>query len=164
MPFLKPGEVFRLLRLLLQVLERLDEKSAGTGRWIEHRLAKLRINHGHNELDQGARSVELARVTRRIPHLPQHALVQVPESVDFVLGREVDVVDLVDDVAQEVAVDHPVDGAFEHLGDDVAAVAVGALERTQIGEKPRSLLAVWPDRFFLVDERDELGAGHTVRL
>jgi len=39
----------------------------------------------------------------------------------------VDLINLVDDVAQEIAVDHPVDGAFEHFGYDVPAVPVRAL-------------------------------------
>jgi hypothetical protein len=42
-----------------------------------------------------------------------------------------DVVDFVDHVAQQVAIDHPVDRAFEDGGDYIAPVAaVGTLEAT----------------------------------
>ena len=64
-----------------------------------------------------------------------------------------DAVDLVDHVAQQVAADHAVDRAAEDRGDDVAPVAaVGALQAAQIGEQARTLRAVGPDGFFVVDE------------
>ena len=51
------------------------------------------------------------------------------EGMDFAGGCEVDAVDFVHDIAEEVPVDHAIDGAFEDGGDNVAAVAaVGALQ------------------------------------
>ena len=78
---------------------------------------------------------------------------------------EVDAVDLVDDVAQQVAALHAVVDALEDGGDHVAPVAAvralqsGAGRRT--GPGPR---AVGPDRFVVVDERDQLVAGDAVLL
>ena len=89
-----------------------------------------------HEADDGARRVELARVAGGVAHLSQHGLVQMAEGVDLVAAGEVDAVDLVDHVAQQVAVDHPVDRAVEDRGDDIAPVAaVGALQAAQIGEQ-----------------------------
>ena len=62
-----------------------------------------------HEADDGARRVELAGVAGGVAHLPEHRLVEVAERVDFVGRGEVDAVDLVDDVAQQIAADHPVD-------------------------------------------------------
>ena len=79
------------------------------------------------------------------------------------LASEVDAVDLVDDVAQQVAADHAVDDAPEHGGDDVAPVAaVGALQAAQVGEEARALGAVGADGFLLVDEGEQFVAGDAV--
>ena len=87
------------------------------------------------------------------------------EGVDLVAAGEMDAVDLVDDVAQQVAVDHPVDRAFEDRGDDVAPVAaVGALQAAQIGEQAGAFRAVGADGFFVVDEGDQFVAGDAVWL
>ena len=65
--------------------------------------------------------------------------------MDFAGGCEVDAVDFVDHVAQEVAVDHAVDGAFEDSGDYVAAVAaVGALQAAEVGEEAGPFLPSGP--------------------
>ena len=50
--------------------------------------------------------------------------------MDFVAGGEMNFVHFIHHIPQQIAIDHPVDGAFEDLGDDIPAVAVGALERT----------------------------------
>ena len=81
------------------------------------------------------------------------------ERVDLVAAGEVDVADLVDHVAQQVAVDHPVDRAFEDRGDNVAPVAtVGTLQAPQICKQTRSLLAIRSDSFFVVHEAYQLVA------
>ena len=77
---------------------------------------------------------------------------------------EVNLVHFVDHIAQEVAVDHAVDGALENLGDHIAAVAVRALERAQIGKQPRAPLPVRAHGLLLVDERDQLRPGDAIRL
>ena len=141
------------LALLLQVLERLDEKSAGAAGRVEDHFAESGVHHFDHEADDGARRVELAGVAGGVAHLFEHRLVEMAERVDLVAAGEVDVADLVDHVAQQVTVDHPVDRAFEDRGDDIAPVAaVGALQAAQIGEQSRPFLAVGPDGFFVVDE------------
>jgi hypothetical protein len=51
------------------------------------------------------------------------------EGVNLVAAGEVDIADLIDHVAQKVAIDHPVDRAFKNGGDHVAPVAaMGALQ------------------------------------
>ena len=66
-----------------------------------------------HEADDGARRVELAGVAGGVAHLLEHRLVEMAEGVDLVAAGEVDAADLVDHVAQQVAVDHAVDRAFE---------------------------------------------------
>ena len=67
--------------------------------------------HFDHESDDGARSIELTGVPGSVAHLLEHGLVEVTEGVDLVAAGEVNAVDLVDHVSQQVAVDHPVDGA-----------------------------------------------------
>ncbi|MOA62110.1 hypothetical protein D3C78_1874280 [compost metagenome] len=43
--------------------------------------------------------------------------------MDFLAGTEVDAVDLVEDLAQQVAADHAVLHALEDVGDDLALAA-----------------------------------------
>ncbi len=117
------------LALLLQMLERFDEKSAGAAGRIEDHFAKLGIHDFDNKADDGARRVELAGVAGGVAHLFEHRFVQMAKSVNLVAAGEVNAVDLVDHVAQQITVDHPVDGAFENRGDDIAPVAaIGALQ------------------------------------
>ena len=128
-------------------------------------FAEPGVDDFDHEADDGARRVELAGVAGGVAHLAEHGLVEMAEGVDLVAAGEVDVADLVDHVAQQVAVDHPVDRASEHGGDDVAPVAaVGALQAAQVGEQPGAFLAVGPDGFFVVDEGDQLVAGDAVLL
>ncbi len=116
-------------------------------------FAKLGVHDFDHEADDGARRVELAGVAGGVAHLFEHGLVKMAEGVDLVAAGEVNVADLIDHVAQQVAVDHPVDRAFEHRGDDIAPVAaVGALQTAQIGEQSGTFLAVRPDGFLVVHE------------
>lgn len=83
--------------------------------------------------------------------------------MDLVTAGEVDVADFVDHVAQQVAVDHAVDGPFEHRGDHIAPVAaIGALQAAQIGEKSRPFLSIRPDSFLVIHEADQLITSDTV--
>ena len=105
------------------------------------------FDHGDDELHDGPRRVELAGIARRVPHLAEHGLVKQAEGVDLVLGSEVDFVDLVDDIAQQVAVRHAVDRALEDRGDHVAAVAVGAVEASagrRTGPRRACRPGAWP--------------------
>ena len=123
----------------------------------------LGIDDFDHEADDGARRVELAGIAGGVAHLFEHGLVEMAEGVDLVAAGEVDVVDLVDHVAQQIAVDHPVDRAFEDRGDHVAPVAaVGALQAAQIGEEAGAFGAVGPDGFFVVHEGDQFVAGDAV--
>ena len=157
--------VLNRLALLLQMLERLDEKAAGAAGRIENHFAELRIDDFDHEADDGTRGVELAGVAGGVAHLFEHGLVEMAEGVDLVAAGEVDVVDFVDHVAEQIAVDHAVDRAFEDGGDDVAPVAaVGALQAAQIGEQARPFGAVRTDGFFVIHEGDQLVAGDSFRL
>jgi len=70
----------------------LDEEAACAAGGIEHGLAQARIGDGDHKADHGARSVELARVARGIPHLAQHGLVQRAERVQLGTGGEMNAV------------------------------------------------------------------------
>src|SRR5437870_12302682 len=76
--------------------------------------------------------------------------------MDLVAGGEVDLVDFVQDIAQEVAVNHTIDGSTKDRGNHVSAVAVGAAKRAEVGKKPGAFCAVRSDGFVLVDECNEL--------
>jgi len=116
------AQLFDILDRGLELLERLDEETARAAGRVEDRLAELRRHLLHDEADRGPRSVELARVAGGVAHLAQHRLVQVRHRVDVVGGGEVDPLDLVDDVAQEVAGEHAAVGLLEDGGDRVARV------------------------------------------
>ena len=68
--------VLRLLALLFQMFEGFDEESAGARGRIKDRLAELRVNDGHDELDHRARRVEFAGIARRVAHFAEHRLVE----------------------------------------------------------------------------------------
>ena len=128
------------LALLLQVLERLDEEAAGAAGRIENHFAELGIDDLDHEADDGARSVKLTGVAGGVAHLLEHGFVEMTEGVDLVAAGEMDAVDFVDHVAEQITVDHPVDGALEDGGDHVAPVtAVGALQAAEIGEEACAL-------------------------
>lgn len=85
--------------------------------------------------------------------------------MDFVAGGKVDPVHLIDDITEEIPVDHAVDRAAKDRGDDVSAVAtVRALQAPEIGEEARTFLAVRSDRFIVIHELDQFVAGDAVGL
>jgi hypothetical protein len=147
------------------VLKGLDEKATGAAGGIKNHFAELRIDDFHYEADNGTWGVEFAGVAGGIPHLFEHRFVKMAQGVDLVAAGEVNVVDLVDHVAQQIAVDHAADGAFENCGDDVAPVAaVGALKAAQIGEQASAFGPIRTNGFFVIHERDQLVAGYSLRL
>jgi hypothetical protein len=135
------------------MFERLDEKAAGAAGRVEDHFAKSGIHHFNDKADDCARRVELAGVSGSVAHLLEHRLVKMAERVNLFATGEMNVADFVDHVAQQITVDHPVDRAFEHRGDNIAPVtAVGALQAAKIGEQAGAFLAVRSDCFFIVHE------------
>jgi hypothetical protein len=133
------------------MFERLDEKAAGAASRVEDHFAESGIHHFNDKADNGARRIELAGIAGGVAHFLQHGLVKMAESMYLFATGEVDVADFVDHVAQQITVDHPVDRAFEHRGDNIAPVtAVGALQAAKIGEQAGAFLAVKSDCFFIV--------------
>ena len=157
--------VFGSLALFLQMIERRDQKAAGAAGWIEEGFAQSWVGDGDHETDNSARGVEFAGIPGGVAHFFEHGLVEMAEGVDFVGRGEVDAVHFVDDVSQEVAVDHAVDGAFEDGGNHVAAVAaIGSLQAAQVGEEAGAFLAVRTTGFVVVHELDQFVAGDAVGL
>src|SRR5437773_3618539 len=91
------------------MLEGLDEKSTGAASRVEDHFAKPGVYHFNHEADDGARRVKFAGVAGGVAHLFEHGLVEMAERVNLVAAGEVNVADFVDHVAQQIAVDHPVD-------------------------------------------------------
>jgi hypothetical protein len=147
------------------VIERFDEEAARAGGRVEHGFAEARIGDGDHEADDGARRVELAGIACGIAHLAEHGFVECTERVQLVAGGEVDAVELVDDVAQQVAADHAVLHALEDGRNHIpTVVAVGTGERAQIAEQTRTLIAVGSGGFLVVDEGEEFVTCDAVRL
>jgi hypothetical protein len=149
------------LALPLQMRVRLYEEATRPARRVQHALPELRVHNLHHEAHHGPGRVELARVAGGVAHLLEHRLVEVPEGVDLGRRAKVDGVDLVDDVPQEVAVDHPVHRSPEHGRDHVAPVATLRLspQPPQVGEEPRPPLPIRPHGLLVVHERDQLVPG-----
>ena len=151
--------------LLLQMLERLDEKAASAAGRIENDFAELGIDDFYHEAYYRTRRVEFARIAGGITHLFQHGLVEMTEGVDLVTAGKVNVRNFVDHVAQQVSIDHPVDRALEDRRDHVAPVAaIGTLQAAQISEQAGTFAAVRPGRFFVVHETDQLITRDAVRF
>lgn len=76
-----------------------------------------------------------------------------------------DAVYSIDDIAQEIAVDHAVDRAAKDRDDHVTAItAVDALQAEKAGEQAGTFLAVGADGFIVVHKLDQLIAGDAVGL
>ena len=112
------------------MLKRFDQKSAGAASGIENRFAKFRIDHCDHEPDNRSRRIKLTRVASSIAHFAQHRFVERAERVKFLGRTEMNSRNLVDHVTQQVAVDHPIDRAFEHGRDHVATIAAVASAQT----------------------------------
>jgi hypothetical protein len=123
--------------------------------------AALRYYEAHD----GAQSVKLAGIARRIAHLAEHGFVERAEGMQLVAGSEMDAVEFVDDVAHQVAADHAVLHTSKHRGNHIpAVVAVRVGERAQVTEQARALLAVRQGAFLLVDEGQQFVPGDAVGL
>src|SRR5262249_54283558 len=143
---LKSFTIFDGLALLFQMLERFNEEAAGAAGWVKDHFAELRVYNFHHEADDRPRRVELAGVTGGVAHLLENRFVKMAESVDLVAAGEMDVADFIDYVAEEIAVDHAVDGAFKARRNDIAPVAaVGALKTPQISEQAGTFGPIGPD-------------------
>ena len=92
------------------------------------------IHDRDNELHDCARRVKFAGIACRIAHLPEHGFIEQAKGVNLILGGEVDFVDLVHDIAQQIAVRHAIEHALKDGGNHVAAVTVGTAKRTKISE------------------------------
>ena len=165
-PLLDGLPVLNRLALLFEMRVGLHQKPAGAAGGIEHGFAEPRVQHLDHEPHHRARRVELAILAGGVAHLLEHRLVEMAQGEHLLLRQEVDAVHLVDHVAQQVAGDHVVRDAGEHGRDHLAppAVSVAAAKPAQVGEQPRSLLAVREHGLFLVDERQEFRAGDAVFL
>ena len=101
----------------------------------------------------------------RSAHLAEHGFVERAQRVQLVAGGEMNAVELVDDIAQQVAADHAVLHALEHGGDDIAPiVAVGTCERAQVTEQARAFLAAGQRSLFVVDKGEQFVARDAVGL
>ena len=101
------------LDLRLQLVQEACDEAARAAGQIRHGLADLRLDHLRHELRHRAGRVEFARGTGEL-QLVQQRFVDFPESVDFVIIIEVQLVDHVDDLPQQHAVLHVVVGVLEH--------------------------------------------------
>ena len=132
---LQHGLLLGVVHLFAQVFDGANEEAAGAGGGVEHLLAQARVGLVHHELGDGARGVELARVARAL-QVAQDFFVQVVELVALGLAVEVHRGQLVDDLAQQVAAFHVVEGVFKHAAHHVAArVAHGVGAQAQAGEE-----------------------------
>src|SRR4029077_18027183 len=146
------------------MLERFHQESAGACCRVKNCLPKSRINRSHDKLHQRPGRIELPGVSRSVPHLSQHALVEVPQCMNLVPRREINLIYFVHHVPQQIPVDHPIDGTLKDFSDNIPAVAVRTLQPSQICKQSRALLSIWPNRLFLVDEGYKLGTCHSIWL
>src|SRR5262249_54068237 len=133
----------------------LDQKAAGAAGGIEYYFGELRVHDFNHEANDRSRRVELAGVAGGISHFFKHRLVEMAEGVDLVAAGEVNVVYFVDHIAEQVAVDHAVNGAFKDSGDHITPVAtVGALQSAQICEQAGTFGPIRTNGFLVIHERD----------
>ena len=110
----------------------------------------LRMHHLHHRADQRARGVVLAAVAPGVAHVLDLGFVQVRELVLLGLRAEAQFVDVVDDVAQDVAAVYLVLDLAEDFADLVferVGTAGFFLEAVQVGKQRQ------------VDEVGKVGAG-----
>ena len=137
--------------LAADVLQRADQEAAGAGGRVQHHAVQLGVGHVDHELGHGARGVVLAGVAGAL-QVAQDLLVQVVEQVAFLHRVEVDLVDLVDHLADQRARLHVVVGVGKDVLHDVAARVVDCAE----------LQALEAGKQVVVDESQQLVAGHAL--
>ncbi|MNR53452.1 hypothetical protein D3C85_1734740 [compost metagenome] len=84
--------------------------------------------------------------------------------MDFFTGAEVNAVDLVDDVAQQIAADHTVLHASENIGDDFALTTFlsCSCQAAQVCKQAHTATTIGADGYILIDEGQQLIAGNTI--
>ena len=100
--------------LLALVVDGAGQKAAGAAGGVEHGFVQLGIDAIDDEAGDGARGVELARIAGAL-QVAQDLLVDAAEGVAVAAVVEVDLADLVDDLAHQGAGLHVVVGIFEHV-------------------------------------------------
>jgi hypothetical protein len=141
-----------------------DQKTAGAAGRIKDGFTEARVADLDHEADYRARCIELAGIARRVAHFAQHRFVEVREGVDFFAGAEMDTVNLVNDVAQQVAADHAVLNALEDVGHHLALAAFFAFagQAAQINEQTLAATAIGTHCLFLTDEGQQFVAGDAI--
>ena len=117
---LQRGILLGRVHLFAQVFNGAHQKAAGAGGRVQQGFAPLGVGLVHHELGDGAGGVELARVACAL-QVAQNFFVQVVELVALGLAVEVHPGQLVDDLAQQVAAFHVVEGVLKHAAHHKAA-------------------------------------------
>ena len=93
----------RQLLVALHEVERLAEETRRAAGAIVNSLADLRLHHLHDRADERARGVILAAVAPGVAHVLDLGFIQMRQLMLLVLRTEVQLIDVVDDLAQVVA-------------------------------------------------------------
>ena len=109
---------------LAHVADGAGEKAAGAAGWVEENLAGVWVDTLGHEGGDGAGRVVLARVAGAL-EVGQDLFVDVAEMLALGQVVKVDVVDLVDHLAHELAGLHVVVGVFEDIPHDATASVLG---------------------------------------
>ena len=140
------------------VVYRAGEEAAGAAGGVEHGLGELGVDTVDDELGDGARGVKLTRVAGALQVL-EDLLVDVAEGVAVFGVVEVDLADLVDDLADQGAGLHVVVGILEDVADDLGAGAIRPFEDELFLEGGKELVV---DELAEVVARHALGVGGPV--
>ena len=89
------------------------QESTRTASGVEQGLAGLRIDHLGHKLGHGTRRVVFARIAR-VLQVIEDLLVDLAKMLAVCQRIEIDLIDLVDDLAQQLAGFHVVVGTLEH--------------------------------------------------
>src|SRR5271157_3611893 len=128
----------RQARFCSEVLKRFAEESRRADRAVVDALANAGLHDLDDGADERARSVILAAVAPGVAHVLDLGLVEVRELVFLGLGAEVQLVDLVDNLAQVVAALNLVLDLAEYLPNlvfDSVRAARLLLEAVQVGKE-----------------------------
>ena len=133
----------RLDIALAHVADGAGEEAAGAAGGVEQDFAGLRVDAVDHEGGDGAGGVVFAGIAGAL-QVVEELLVDVAEVLAFGEVVEVDAVDLVDDLAHQLAGLHVVVGILEDAADDTAAVACA--RRGQVLEAGKSSLLMKSSR------------------
>ena len=133
--FLQRDFIVGVVHLLAQVLDGAHQKATCAGGRVHQALAQLGVGHVDHKLRHSAGRVELARVSGAL-QVFEDFFVKVVELVALGLAIEVNRVELVDDLAQQLAAFHVVVGVFKHAAHHIATgVALGVTAQAFEGDK-----------------------------